>query len=328
MKYDVITIGSATQDVFLSADSFKILEGTQFSVGKGICLPFGSKVEVRKIVFTSGGGGTNSAVTLARQGFTVASVGVIGQDSNGTAILDELRREGVDAKFFQIHDDDITAYSVVLVSQGGERTILSYKGEGQHFSNSIIPWDRLDTSWIYVNSLGGHEEILEATVAWAKRTGGHLFTNPGTKELEMGMGRLAKYWTKFDIVGTNQEEAAMLTGIPFERGDDIFRAMSDAIPGIFIMTKGSEGVEVSDGRTHYQAAIPNPEVIERTGAGDAFNSGFLAEFMRSGNVAKSIQLATANASSVVMFYGSKEGILEKDDTGRWPLVEVTTRPLR
>jgi sugar/nucleoside kinase (ribokinase family) len=55
------------------------------------------------------------------------------------------------------------------------------------------------------------------------------------------------------------------------------------------------------------------------------NSAFVAEFMRSGNVAKAIQVATANASSVVMYYGAKEGILRKGDTGRWPPVAVTAR---
>ena len=326
--YDIISIGSATQDVFLSADGFQVVDGKEFSVGKGICLPFGSKVQVRKIVFTSGGGGTNAAVTFARQGMKTACVGIIGQDANGSSILDELRREGVDAKYFQIHHDDITAYSVILVSQGGERTILSYKGEGVHWNADVIPWSRLEAKWMYVNSLGGHAEMLERIVAEAERTNRHLATNPGVKELELGLPKLAKLWSRFDIVGMNQEEAATLTGLPFEKRDDIFRAMDEAIGGIFIMTLGSEGVVVSDGRMLYSAGIPNRDVIERTGAGDAFHSAFLAEFVRSGSIEKAVQLGTANASSVVMHYGAKEGILRKGDIGPHPLVEVTRRPLR
>lgn len=325
--YDVITIGSATQDVFLSADGFQILKGDVFNVGHGICLPFGSKVQVRKIAFTSGGGGTNAAVTFARQGFKTACIGVIGQDTNGTAILDELRREGVDAKYFQLHNDDITAYSVVLVSEGGERTILSYKGEGAHWNTKLIPWDRLEATWMYVNSLGGHEDMLEAVVQWSRIKKGHLATNPGTKELEFGLERLGKYWKHFDVVGMNQEEAAQLTGLPFEKKDEIFRRMDEAIGGIFIMTKGGEGVLVSDGHFVYSAGIPSKEVVERTGAGDAFHSGFLVEFMRSGSIEKAIQLGTANATSKVMYYGAKEGLLRAGDFGKFKPVEVTRRPL-
>lgn len=328
MKYDVVTIGSATQDVFLSADGVKITESKDFSTGQGLCLPFGSKVQVRKIVFASGGGGTNSAVTFARQGYKTAAIGVIGQDANGTSVLDELRREGVDAKYFQIHNDDITAYSVVLVSKGGERTILSYKGEGQHFAADRVPWDRLDAKWMYIDSLGGHEDVLKAAVAWSRTKSGHLATNPGTKELEFGLSRLEKYWKHFDIVGMNQEEASQLAGVPMDQPERIFSVMDDAIGGIFIMTQGEYGVHVSDGQFVYSAGIPMWEVVERTGAGDAFHSAFLAEYIRSGSIEKSIQVATANATSVVMHYGAKNGILRVGDSGRWPLVEVKRRTLK
>jgi len=62
--------------------------------------------------------------------------------------------------------------------------------------------------------------------------------------------------------------------------------------------------------------------MERTGAGDGFGSGFVCEYVRSGDIVKAIQFATANASSVVTMYGAKAGILKKDDWGPWPLVDV------
>ena len=78
----------------------------------------------------------------------------------------------------------------------------------------------------------------------------------------------------------------------------------------------------------YSAGVPQADVVERTGAGDAFNSGFLAEFIRSGNIEKAIQFGTANASSVVMHYGAKEGILRKDQSAPWPMIKVERRSLR
>lgn len=325
--YDIVSIGSATQDVVLSADGFSIIESADFNVGKGICLPFGSKVQIKKIVFSSGGGGTNAAVTFARQGMKTACIGVIGADPNGSVILDELRREGVDGKYFQIHHDDITAYSVILVGEGGERTILSYKGEGIHWQADSIPWDRLETKWMYVNSLGGHLDMLEQIVATAKDKGLHLASNPGPKEMDLGLEKLAPLWKHFDIIGMNQEEAAALTGISYDKPDEIFKAMDKTIGGIFILTKGQGGVMISDGRNLYSAGIPNKDVVERTGSGDAFHSAFLAEFIRSGSIEKAVQLGTANATSVVMHYGAKEGILRKDDKGQWPLVEVKKKAL-
>lgn len=325
--YDIVSIGSATQDVFLSADGFKIVDSADFSIGKGICLPFGSKVEIKKIVFASGGGGTNAAVTFGRQGMKTACVGVIGSDANGSVILDELRREGVDGKYFQIHHEDITAYSVILVGSAGERTILSYKGEGIHWDADAIPWERLNSKWMYVNSLGGHLDMLERIVKFADENGIHLASNPGPKEMELGLERLSPLWKHFDIIGMNQEEAATLTGIAYDRPEEIFKAMDKAIGGIFILTRGQEGVMISDGHNLYSAGIPNKTVIERTGSGDAFHSAFLAEFIRSGSIEKAVQLGTANATSVVMHYGAKEGILRKDDPGEFGPVAVQKRPL-
>ncbi|MCC6934372.1 MAG: carbohydrate kinase family protein [Candidatus Yanofskybacteria bacterium] len=322
MNYDVIAIGSATQDVFFSADAFRVLDDDQSPTRKGLCVPFGSKVPVKKIVFASGGGGTNAAVTFARQGYRAACIGVIGKDPNGAAILDELRRERVDGKYMMAGDDDITAYSSILVGDGGERTILSYKGEGLHWHPEHIPWDRLSAKWVYVNSLGGSIEMLERIAAFAQRTGAHVATNPGPGELAHGLAVLAPLWKSFDIVGMNQEEAAQLTGKSFDDPDAIFAALDDAIGGICSMTNGPRGVAVSDGRMRYTAGTPEGSTIERTGAGDAFHAGFLAEFIRSGSIEKAIQFGTANATSVVMQYGAKAGILRVGDIGSWPLVPV------
>ena len=88
------------------------------------------------------------------------------------------------------------------------------------------------------------------------------------------------------------------------------------------MTKGRAGVSVSDGKNIYRAGIPDSPVVERTGAGDAFSSGFISEYIRSGDIQKSIQMATANSSSVVTKYGPIEGLLKEDNPGQWPLVDV------
>lgn len=115
-------------------------------------------------------------------------------------------------------------------------------------------------------------------------------------------------------------------GLGFDKEEEIFKAMDEIVDGIFIMTKGHDGVAVSDGKNIYSAGVPDSPIVERTGAGDAFISGFVAEYSRSSDIVKSIQLATANSSSVVTQYGAKAGILKKGNTGPWPLVEVNINP--
>ena len=325
--YDIISIGSATRDVLFSAEDLKKFKMDEFPTREAICLGLGSKIEIKKIVLTSGGGGTNAGVTFARQGLKTICIGVVGQDFNGEEILKELEGEGIDVKHFQKHKDDYTAYSVILVHSGGERTILSYKGEGQHFDPQKLELSKLKSKWLFLDSLGGIYEVLEKSVNWAVQNGVKLATNPGGKELAHGLDKLKPLLKHFSVVIMNQEEASGLTGIDFKKEEEIFKFMDGIIDGVFVMTKGPEGVVVSDGKNIYSAGVPDSPVVERTGAGDAFSSGFVVEYIKSGDVAKAIQFATANASSVVTQYGAKAGILKKDDWGPWSLVEVKVRPV-
>ena len=316
MKYDVITIGSATRDVFLNSPQFK-------NIGETLTLPVGGKIEVKKIVFSVGGSGPDDAVTFARQGLKTACIAVIGDDINASAILEQLAIEGVDTSFFQKHLDDITAYSVILVQDTGERTILSYKGEGQHFDVTKIPFDQLETDWLMLASLGGHLDLFTQAVNWATAKGVKIACNPGTRELALGLEALKPLLKQCAVVSMNQDEASQLLGIEFNKEEEIFKAMCEIVGGIFVMTKGHDGVVVYDSTHAYRAGVPDSPIVERTGAGDAFVSGFVAEYSRSGDISKAIQLATANSSSVVTQYGAQGGILKKGDVGPWPLVEVS-----
>ena len=330
-KFDIITIGSATRDIFMKSEQFKIVEDKSFATGQGECFALGSKIEIKDIVFASGGGGTNTAVTFARQGLKTACVGAIGDDFNGKDILDELSREGVSVDHFQINKDGHTAYSVILVHESGERTILSYKGEGQNFDVKKIPFDKFKTKWLFLDSLGGHYDLLETAVNWAVKNGVKLATDPGGKELDHGLEKLRPLLKHFSIVKMNQEEAAKLTGIDYKNESEIFKFMDEIVDGIFLMSKGPDGVVASDGKNIYRAGVPDSPVVERTGAGDAFASGFVSQILTatsnkrqatSDDIVKAIQFATANASSVVAQYGAKAGILKKGDWGPWKLIDV------
>ncbi len=316
-KFDVITIGFATRDVFLGGANIP-QESAQAQ--SGFFLPLGAKLEVDQIHFSSGGGGTNTAATFARQGFNSACLSIIGDDINGREILEELRKEGIDVSNFRIDHDLTTPYSVILV-KNGERTILTYRGAIK-FDSILSSLDAVESSWLMLDSVGGNYELFKAVSEKAVSKNMSLASNPDLKELAHGLEKLAPVFKNFKIVTMNQDEAANLLGLEPHQEEEIFKGMDEIVGGVFVMTRGPEGVKVSDGQHIYSAGIPDSPVIERTGAGDAFASGFVAEYIRSGDIPKAIQLATANASSVVTKYGGKEGILKKGDMGPWPLVEV------
>lgn len=321
--FDIITIGSATRDVFLKMTSQWSHKRAGTDQVEQIFL-LGSKIEVEDIILTTGGGGTNAAVTFTRQGFNTACIGVIGDDLNGQEIISELAKENVDTSFFQKHEDDFTAYSTILVDPSGERTILSYKGEGQHFNVNKIAFDKLEAKWFYLDSLGGHYDLFEKAVNFAVANNIKIASNPGGKEIQHGLEKLKPLLKHIDIYITNKEEGEQLLGIDATPVEEIASKLREYIPGIVSVSDGPNGVTVIDqSNMVYAAGIPDSPIVERTGAGDAFGSGFVSEYLKSGNITKAIQFATANASSVVTQYGPKAGILKKDDWGQWPLVEVS-----
>lgn len=323
-KYNVIAIGSATRDVFLKLENTELRDHNDSATGVEQCFPLGTKLEVKEITMTTGGGGTNAAVTFGRQGLKTSCIGVIGQDSAGREIIAELEKEGV-TPMFQIHDDDSTAYSTILRHPDAERTILSYKGEGQHFDVKRIDFNKLKSNWLYLDSLGGHYDLLEALMAHAVKNKIRVACNPGGKEIDHGLEKLTPFLKNIDIFAVNKEEGAQLAGTKAEDIDQTIKRLAEICKGIIIITDGHHGVRVFQNNVMFSAGVPDSPIVERTGAGDAFNSGFVCEFIRSRDIKKAIQFATANSSSVVTKIGSKAGILKKGDWGPWPLVEVEER---
>ena len=99
MKLDVITIGTATRDAFVKSKEFKRKSSSMFLSGESLCLPLGEKIDVEDIIFATGGGATNAAVTFSRQGLNSACVCKIGNYVSGKEVLQNLKKEGVATNF-------------------------------------------------------------------------------------------------------------------------------------------------------------------------------------------------------------------------------------
>src|SRR3989338_6065903 len=126
--YDVITVGSSTVDVFARtrfSEIIKIIDP------KGetdlLAFPSGSKILIDELEFTTGGGGTNTAVALSRLGHKVAFLGKLGKGNAG--------------------------YSVILDTLEHDRTILTYKGVNDELRHEDVPYKKLKTKWFYFCSM-------------------------------------------------------------------------------------------------------------------------------------------------------------------------------
>jgi len=324
--YDIVTIGSVTRDAFFKSKDFRTRAQLESKTGKEMCLDLGAKIAIPEVIFTTGGGGTNTAVSFSRQGMKTACIGRVGDDVSGGEIKKELKLENID-DFLQVDLVHKTAYSLILVTDEGERTILEFRGANDYLSEKEINWGKLkmkEGGWLYLDSLAGNKDLLVTAIKWAKENNLKIAFNPGKTEIGFGK-ELQQYLDAVDVFIVNEDEAALVAGIKYEtkREEEVFAELDKAVKGIVVMSKGPRGVIVSDGKKRYSAGIPDSPVIDRTGAGDSFGSGFVSGYIQSnGDIAYAIQLGTANATSVVQYFGAKKGLLKKGDWGDYPKVEV------
>lgn len=320
--FDIITFGSAAQDIYLKSRKFLPVSSKEFATGKGICLSFGSKIEVEDIFFTSGGGGTNTAATFANQNFKVAYCGMVGDDNFGKLVIDDLKKYGVNTDLVKKTKEMPTNIAVLLMQPGSDRTILVYRGASDLLKKKDICWDQVKkTKWLYLAPFAGQlTNLTEELIDFAQKNKIKVAFNPGYNQLTLPESMLQKILKGIDVLILNREEASLLTKIPYQKEGEIFKKIDQLTPGIAIMTKGAEGATVSDGRHLYYAKSLGMKMVDGTGAGDAFGSGFVSGLMKKNDVTYAIQLAMANSNFAITKPGAKEGILSKNQP--WPKIKV------
>jgi sugar/nucleoside kinase (ribokinase family) len=307
-KTKILSIGAAVQDVFLShSDEFKPVTENPHDVF--MKLELGAKADVNNINFTTGGGATNAAVTFARQGLGSQFMGTIAHDPAGRAVLEDLDKENVDTKHVSYTDKYNTGYSVLLLAPSGERTILTYRGASTHYDAKLFDLSESDADWIYVSSMAGSMEALDKIFTQARQLGIKIMFNPGKGELSQP-SKLKALLEDVDVLSLNREE--MQTIVEGEELEELARHALHYV-SVAIVSDGPNGVVATDGKTMVRAGMyEDVKVIDRTGAGDAFGSGFLSQWADGGSLEDAIIFASANSTSVVTKIGAKPGILHHD----------------
>jgi ribokinase len=310
--FDIITFGSATKDVFLRSNESIVLESDKFSTGKGVCFSLGSKIKTDEVYLTTGGGGTNTAVTFSKQGYSVAYCGKIGRDEAGDGVLRELENYGVNTDLISSTDEKPTNHSVIIDIPGIDRTILVYRGASDFHCKNDISFEDLNAKWFYLAPFSSSSEMLfDDLLNYATLKNIRVMANPSKSQLRNE--EIKDALKKVDVLLLNVEEASILTGISYEKEDEVIKEAAKFCKEVLLITQGVDGVVAFSKNVFYRGKPILPDANDRTGAGDSFGSGFLSEFMRSGDVEKSIQLGIANSTVCLQKPGAKHGLLNQDD---------------
>jgi ribokinase len=337
--FDIITIGSITKDNFLEIDC-EIINWPKTPSKKALVFPFGEKLEVKKIVCTLGGNSANASITFSRLGFKTACFGKIGDDLAGREIKSFLKKEKV-SPIFAVAKNSITAQSTLLLSKG-ERTILGYHGSSSKLNLKDIPWNKLKSKWWYLSLAGESIRLFKPMLKFAKKNGIKVAFNPSGFHIKHRKKEILEGLKDIDFLVLNEGEAANLVGISFEKEKEVFKRLDDLMPGIVAVTNGPKGVTVSDGKHIFKAGIFKEKLVaDRTGAGDAFGSGFTAGLIKYKykdtkkedsikTITNAIKLASANATSVVEYIGTTPGIIKKGEFNkpRFKNLKIKIHPIK
>lgn len=158
--------------------------------------------------------------------------------------------------------------------------------------------------------------MLQAVFAQAKHQLARIAWNPGNAELEWGLKRLLPFLLQTNVLLLNMEEAAGLANTSPRHFDKIMRALGSLPREVLVITDGQRGAYAHARGITWHVEPMKGKVVNTTGAGDAFGSGFVASLMRDGDIVNALKVGALNARGVITHMGAKVGILKQFPTVR------------
>ena len=302
---DIISIGDAALDTFLKLhDAFVThIKGKKVSQ---LCMNFGDKIPVKTLHQTVAGNALNNAVGSARLEMKAGFYSVVGNDETGERIIKRMKREKVTTKYLHVQKGSSTNYSVVLNFQG-DRTILQYS----HPRVYSLPKDLEPSRWLYYTAVGKNHAPLERQIInYAKKNHTKIAFNPGTSHIKAGVPKMKEILRHTEIIFVNKEEAELMVGDSTDIPGLLYR-LHELGPHLAVITDGHNGAYASNSVNTYFLPIFPAKVVEVTGAGDAFATGFLAGLFYGHSVPDAMLWGTANSAGVIGKIGPQEGLLTR-----------------
>ena len=301
---DMITIGDTKLDTFVLLNDASL----QCSVKMPeclLCLEYGAKIAVEVVHSQIAGTAPNVATGLARMGQKTAVISNMGNDGTFAQALETFKREGVSSRLIHIVPKEPSAYSVVLNYHGDRTLLTSHIKRAYHFPKPLPK-----TKWMYVSEMGpGYETLYRSVTAYAKADHTKVVLNPGSIQIAEKKKHLFDLIKVTDILFANLEEAQAIAGDSttevHKLAVDLWKLGAKHV----VITDGKNGAYNFDGEQMTRMPIFPAHVVETTGAGDAFSTGYLGAIMAGENYDTALRWGAANSASVVQHVGPTKGLL-------------------
>lgn len=270
---------------------------------------------LEKIKFTVAGTAAAPSVNLAKLGVEVATVGRVGDDAIGEFVRSTMAGYGVDVTNLVTDPERQTSSSLLPIRHDGSRPALHVIGANAGLCEDDVPWDVVAEAEVF--HMGGAfilpgidgepmARILRRVKELGVTTTCDFLMSPRPDALDV-IGPSLPY---IDYLMPNIEEAGWLTGTE-DRAQIIARLHAHGAR-CTVLTMGGDGVSVArEGEP--EAVIPafKIDVVDTTGCGDAFTSGFIAGLLDGSPLEECADLGLACGSLVATGLGSDAGIVDR-----------------
>lgn len=304
---DLLTIGDIAIDLYMKISDRDALPEESGDGEPKICFFHGSKIPVEHFQTAVAGNSFNVAVGCQKLGLKTAIYAEIGDDENGEKVEKELEKLGIETDLcIKTRGDNTNVNSVIIY--GDDRTIFSYHAKRNY---KIRKWKK--PKWIYYTSMGdGFEEFQKELLQYiSKNNDMGVAFNPGTIQMKHGLSSFKDFLTIVDILFLNKEEATALVGTADLA--ELHNKLGDLGPKMTVITDSKNGATCDDGTgMKYQPSYSDERpVVDKTGAGDAFASGFISAVFYGKPAEVALKWGVVNAGSIIKEIGTTKGLRTK-----------------
>jgi sugar/nucleoside kinase (ribokinase family) len=310
----IIGLGNALADILIQIPSDEPLDTLGF--GRGSMHLVDRSVHERIAGLTaglprtivSGGSAANTVRGLARLGVPCSYIGKIGRDPVGEHMRDEMNTLGVRPQW--LFSGTPTGRCKVLVSPDGERTMATFLGAAVELTDpEITPEMLADYDLLHVEGyLVQNHELIRGAVRKARQAGLAVSLDMASYNVvEENRDFLHELIAGVDIVFANEEEARVFTGLePDEAALQLAKMCDTAVVKV-----GERGSRIARGGRLIPVEAVSAEVVDTTGAGDLYATGFLYGWCRGLPLAESGAIGSLVAAQAIAAIGptfTEEGL--------------------
>jgi ribokinase len=260
---------------------------------------------------SAGGSAANTAVGLARLQLETGFVGKVAADREGKILLEDFRTEGVDTNGIAVSEKGRSGGVMGYVDPDGERALYVDPGVNDQIDFQDINLDYVaNTDFLHLSSFVGERPFNAQKQLLKKLPYVKLSFDPGALYAKKGLEALKPIIKRCTVMFPNALETKMLTGENFEEGAKIFIEEGADIVAVKL---GKNGSYVTDGKESHLIEPYKADVVDTTGAGDAFCAGFLYGLIKGKSLVRCGRLGNFVSSKCIAKMGARTGLPKLED---------------